>query len=343
MVGPFPPPYGGVSVHIYRLTNLLKDNFFFDFIDESPLKKKDYFNLRSFNFIKYFNKVRKTEILYIHSGSNIVRIFNLLIGRIFAKKIILVLHGFTSKPPKFIFFSNGIIYRIANIILVVNNDIKEKLFLPESKCIIKEAFLPPNEKQEPELPENIHKLILESKINNKVIISANAFRLEQYNDEDLYGLDLCIEVAKRLVNKKIPFIFIFVVSTIDQKPEIFHKNKELINQLNLKEFFYLISQKLSFVKLMEQSDIIVRPTNTDGDSLTIREGLFLNKKVLTSDVVKRPEGVTLFKNRDLQDFQQKLESMIKEKDLKKDILNDKKQFQLIEEFRRFYIELLEKV
>ena len=342
IIGPFPPPYGGVSVHISRFTNLLKNNFLFDFIDESPFRKKEYFNLRSLNFIQYFNKVRKTDVLYIHSGNNLLRILNLFIGKVFAKKIILVLHGFTSKPPGFIFYINGIIYRMANIIIVVNKDIKERLFLPEMKCILKEAFIPPNQDEEPELPENITQLILENKKNGKVIISANAFRLEKYNDEDLYGLDMCIEVAKRLVNKEISFIFIFVVSTIDQNPEAFYKNEALINQLNLKDFFYLTAEKLSFVKLMEQSDIIVRPTNTDGDSLTIREGLFLNKKVLASDVVKRPEGVFLFKSRNLNDFQEKLEKLIKEKDMKVDTLSNKEPFQIIEEFKRFYIELLER-
>jgi hypothetical protein len=93
---------------------------------------------------------------------------------------------------------------------------------------------------------------------------------------------------------------------------------------------------------MQLSDIIVRPTNTDGDSLTIREGLFLNKKVLASDVVKRPEGVVLFKNRDLNDMEEKVEKLIQEKDLNKDSSNDKNQFKIIEEFKKFYTELLER-
>ena len=93
---------------------------------------------------------------------------------------------------------------------------------------------------------------------------------------------------------------------------------------------------------MQQSDIIVRPTNTDGDSLTIREGLFLNKKVLASDVVKRPEGVILFKNRNLNDMEEKLEKLIAEKDLVKHSFDRENQCRLIQEFKRFYIELLER-
>lgn len=343
IIGPCPPPYGGVSVHISRFTNLLKTKFCFDFIDESPFRKKDYFNLRSLNFVRYKKKISTAEVLYIHSGNNLLRIFNLLAGKIFAKKIILALHGFTSKPPKFIFYINGIIYRMADIIIVVNTDIKERLFLPEKKCILKEAFIPPIPEEEPDLSEDITKLIAENKREGKVIICANAFRLEKYNDQDLYGLDMCIEVAKRLVNKEIPFIFIFVVSTIDQNPDAYFKNEALINQLNLNDHFYLTAQKLSFVKLMQQADIVVRPTNTDGDSLTIREGLFLNKKVLASDVVKRPDGVYLFKSRNLNDLEAKLEKLIEEKDINTDTLKDNNPFQIIEELKSFYSELLERV
>jgi glycosyltransferase involved in cell wall biosynthesis len=61
---------------------------------------------------------------------------------------------------------------------------------------------------------------------------------------------------------------------------------------------------------MEQSDIVLRPTNTDGDSLTIREALFLGKPILASDVVARPPGTIIFKTRDVQDMIQKLEQLL---------------------------------
>jgi len=74
--------------------------------------------------------------------------------------------------------------------------------------------------------------------------------------------------------------------------------------------FLLINEKASFVKLIEQSDMVIRPTNTDGDSLTIREGLYLNKIVLASDIVQRPEGTKLFKTRDAEDLFEKMKSFI---------------------------------
>ena len=310
IIGPCPPPYGGVSVHILRLNNLLQKQFDFDFIDESPIKKDEYFNIRSLNILIYLKKVYNSDILYIHSGRTLLRIFHLVIGSIFSKKIILALHGFTSAPPKFIFYIKGLIYRLANTIIVVNDDIKKRLYLPKKKCITKEAFIPPVLKEEPHLPGNIVEVLCNNKHNGKVVICANAFRLEKYRNQDLYGLDMCIETAHRLFKKNLSFIFIFIVSSIDEKTDVYSKMEKLIKKLNLCNHFFLRNEKLSFVKLMEQSNIIVRPTNTDGDSLTIREGLFLNKKVLASDVVERPDGVILFENRNINDLEMKLENLI---------------------------------
>ena len=70
------------------------------------------------------------------------------------------------------------------------------------------------------------------------------------------------------------------------------------------------------MKLIECSDIVLRPTNTDGDALTVREALFLGKKVLASDIVERPEGTILFKTRDIDDLEKRLSSIINERKLK---------------------------
>jgi glycosyltransferase involved in cell wall biosynthesis len=340
LVGPFPPPYGGVSVHILRFKNLLKEEFAFDFIDESPEKKNEIFNIRSLNIFRYLQKIGNADVVYIHSGSNLLRIYHLFVGRLLGKKIILVLHGFTSSPPKFVFYVKGLIYRLATTITVVNEDIKKRLYLPEKKCVTKEAFIPPLLKDEPPLPESIANLVCKSKDGGKVVICANAFRLEKYKDQDLYGLDMCIEVAKRLLTKDHSFIFIYIVSSIDDKADDYNKAQQLIRDLHLSNHFFLTNEKLSFVKLMQDSDIIVRPTNTDGDSLTIREGLFLNKKVLASDVVERPKGVVLFQSRNFDDLEMKLADLIRSKNIHAENTSQENSNKQNENFKKYYCDLI---
>jgi glycosyltransferase involved in cell wall biosynthesis len=341
LIGPYPPPYGGVSVHILRFKNLLKESFSFNYIDESPLQKKEYFNLRTFKIRAYFKNIANSDVIFIHSGTFLLRVFHTFVGKLFSKKTILVLHGFTSKPPKIAFLILGQIYRSADLVIAVNADIKNRLNLPERKCVIKEAFIPPTLEDEPELPAEIVDLLAKYKKAGTPIVCANAFRLEKYENQDLYGLDLCIEVTKRLVEKKVPLIFIFIVSTIRQNTELYLKNEALIKELNLSKHFFLINEKLSFVKLMEESDVVVRPTNTDGDSLTIREALFLNKIVLTSDVVKRPAGVKLFKNRDFDDFEMQLEMLLTEKN--NDSYTTEPRQDMNVELKKFYSGLIDEI
>jgi glycogen(starch) synthase len=62
--------------------------------------------------------------------------------------------------------------------------------------------------------------------------------------------------------------------------------------------------------VMKKLTIFVRPTYTDGDSISVREALALGIPVVASDTGYRPDGVILFKKGDLQDFMGKLRHAI---------------------------------
>ncbi len=338
ITGPVAPPYGGVSIHISRLTSLLDQKYHFDFIDESRVIKDQYFNIRKLNIWGYIKKIRKADLLYVNSGKAILRIAHIISARIFSKKTILVVHSFSTNKKRLSLLTQARFYKLANSIMAVNPEIKTKLSLKEN-CIVKDAFIPPFLDLEPQLPAYINEWLSRNVRNHETIICANASKLNTFQNQDLYGLDLCIEVSRRLMGKGIPFKFIFIVASIDKNEEEFLKNKTLISQFNLDNNFLLTADTLSFVNLMDKSDIILRPTNTDGDSLTIREALFLNKPVLASDIVKRPEGVKLFKNRDIDDLEMKLEEMMqyKSKSVKK--ANPKND---LDEIESFYYSLIER-
>lgn len=310
LVGPLPPPSGGVSVHMQRLSNVLKRDFDVDLIDEAKSIKNEFYNLRSLRFFEYFKKIRKADLIHIHSGTSFLRIIHLLAGRLFGKKMVLTLHYYPTRKTKFLRFIDELFYQIANKIIVVNANILRHITLPRNKCIINNAFLPPVMEEEPHLPTEVMKWIHDAKNSRKVIICANAWRLDMFNKHDLYGLDLCIEITRRLLAEKFDVGFIFNVATIDRSVELYAKYQALIKELDLQRHFFLISERLSFVRLIEQADIILRPTNWDGDSLTVREALMLGKQILASDIVERPAGTALFKTRDIADMELKLQQLI---------------------------------
>ncbi len=310
MIGPVPPPTGGVSIHIWRLYHLLKADFDIDFVDEFKIPKKEYFNLRSYNLFKYFSILKKSDVAFIHSGTNLLRIGHIIAAKLSGKKVVLTLHAYPGRKSYLIRKLHEFVFALADKIIIVNADFTERINLPKDKVVVKHAFLPPIIAEEKDLPGKVQQWIVDGRHRNAVIICSNAWRLDRWNNQDLYGVDMCIEATKRLVKKGVPVKFIFNVATTDKSVPLYENYVQQIQSSGLENVFHLANEQLSFVKLMQQADVVVRPTNTDGDSLSIREALYLGKPIITSDVVIRPEGSILHKNRDIDDFEKKISESI---------------------------------
>lgn len=336
ITGPLPPPFGGVSLHISRMVRLLEDNVFIDLVDESKPVKAEFFNIRSLNFYRYFRKLRKTDIFFIHSGVTALRYFHVMAGLIMSKKIILTLHSYPKRKNSVPRFLDNFFFRLANRIIIVNSDILSRLSLPKDKCILRPAFIPPDMDHEPVLPGEITGWISARKGEGKIIACLNASQLKTFNNEDLYGVDLCIDLARNLRSEELNVSFICTVSSIEENPELFERYSTLIRTYDLTTDFLLLNRKISFVRLIEKTDMVLRPTNTDGDALTVREALYLGKPVIASDVVKRPEGTILFKTRDLNDLKHKIVQVLKMMAGRKPDFKKEEHFN----YRKFYEELL---
>jgi glycosyltransferase involved in cell wall biosynthesis len=58
--------------------------------------------------------------------------------------------------------------------------------------------------------------------------------------------------------------------------------------------------------LIASSDVFVRPTTADGDSISVREALALGRRVVASDAVERPRGVFIHRTGDAADLARRL-------------------------------------
>ena len=316
IAGPILPPAGGISIHLQRLQQLLEDEFEFTFIDEASTIKKSVFNIRSLNLIRYFKLIIDADLFFIHSGNKYFKKLHIICGKLFRKKIIITLHGYGNERNYFLKKIDSFYFNLADKIVLVNHQITYKLLLKNSKCIVKHAFLPPAMNMEAALPESISKKINTARSSKSTIICANASKLITFDNQDLYGLDMCLELSKSLSANHYPHFFVFVVTSLSEGMERYENAVNQILKEKMEDHFMLLNKEISFVKLIEQADIVIRPTHTDGDALTIREGLFLQKTVLASDVVIRPEGTILFKNRDQSDLFEKVTSVILDKNMK---------------------------
>lgn len=308
LIGPIPDPKGGVSIHISRLYSLLAGDLPIVLVDESSNIKKDIFNIRSLNILKYLSIILSSDIIHIHSGVTLFRVFHLITAKVFFKKTIVTMHSLSHLSP-FKIKLNSIFLKLANKIIFVNESIPGKLNID---CkILKEAFIPPILENEPELPSDIENWLSLQTANGRLILAANASHIVMDNNVDLYGFDMCLEAIASLIKEQTSDIaLMLVIGASNNDTSLLQKYYDMIDSHNLDQYVLLTTQPVSFVKVIEHANIILRPTSTDGDALTIRESLFLNTPVIASDVVARPSGTITFRTRDQLDFQDKLSDTI---------------------------------
>ena len=265
-----------------------------------------------------------------------MRCFHLLIAKIlFRKRVLVTIHSIWGKTPVKIHLIR-LALKLADRVIAVNSDILEKLGLINS--VIQPAFIPPELDTEPELPAQISRWLENQRGQSRKIIAANAFRIELYEGQDLYGIDISLEMMRQLVHDQGQQIsLIFIISSVDRAGRKLDEYLQLIKEWELEDHILLACISLSFVKLINHADIVLRPTCTDGDALTIREALYFNKPVVASDMVTRPEGTVLFRNRDAKNLSEKVSHVLMDNEIPAAIIRERDYYRDL--YRTIYTQL----
>jgi len=320
IIGPFPPPHGGMAVHIERMKKYLEKNCLEHIVYcENKIKKyKNIVNIEPIGSYKKFIlqiPFLKSNILHFHTNDFRMKI---LLGwyKLFGKKIILTIHGETLHDQ--LTTSNALsryllLFSLKKLdkIICVNNKIKKEIMdlgFDAKKINVISAFILPNsdELKIKELPEFFSKI----RQKYKFLITANASRLSFYKDQDLYGIDLSIELMKLLLNNGYKNIgFLFIISDVGDH-YYYKEMQNLVRKYNLEGIFYFYTKPVAYPAVINMCDLFIRPSNTDGDALSLREALIFKKPAIASDVCKRPKGTILFRNRNVEDLYLKTTSVI---------------------------------
>ena len=119
--------------------------------------------------------------------------------------------------------------------------------------------------------------------------------------QDLYRFDMVPPLIKQL-ERDYPKIGLCtaVSGTFDEsyRQSIY----ELRESMGLRKRWFLIEGCGNAPALFKQCDMFIRPTMTDGDSVSVRECLYMGIPVLASDAVPRPHGCQLFACGDSNDL-----------------------------------------
>lgn len=312
--GMYPPPIGGVSMHIRRLICALnkigrvtlkdfipKQHYEVDFVIPVHKPYKEVLGL-------IFSRRR---LIHNEHFSYLLFLCFLLFGR---KHVI----GMTIHNQRSLLIKSKMKELICKMFFrqcqfIIMNDeffsykFSEKFKIPHDKIHILPAFLPPDISERRGLPD----FVLDFRKTHDFIISANGYKLRKDNGIDVYGLDLIIELINRLQSNGINAGLIFCLPVVGDKDYyIFIKNR--ITELNLNyNVLFVEGEKENGFEFWEVSDLFIRPTMTDMEGISVKEALYMGTPVIASDVCIRPKECILFKNRDKEDLYNKVYDLYK--------------------------------
>jgi len=310
IIGGYPPPYGGVTVHIKR---------FHEYCQEKNTRLKivtqfgtadhpDVISLRGNKLKKLFHLIRivrsfNGKIIHVHSS----RLNNLLWGgwliHWFGKSKIRVLTNhsgnFSIQTKKTLrnILTNRFIKMFDYIICVNDNQQKmfsEKLNVPLYRLPVIPSYIPMvntsfcGSKEVQEFVKKVH-----SKVRYLIVTTGY---LERY-----YGYDLLIEAIKK-IDMNIGLLFIFYTTSNKQY------KKELLPKISsFSNMWYLDNVRSDdMLYLIKKADILVRANSADTYGMVIGDAIKLGTPSIASDVCSRHPGTILFKTGDSADLIRKI-------------------------------------
>jgi len=303
-IGPMPPPMGGISIYLDRLSKKIEDEDII-FINESELSK--------IGFIKLLLLGKNNTYIY-HSPSSYRRILVYICTLFSSNHYIIVSHGQGLENS----YKNSNIlikYLIKQMILnakyiqIVGKHLEKFLLdigLPKDKIKVQNAFIePPLEDEEKILKTYPNDLDEFLNSREKIVVANAASIVFDKNGIDLYGLDMCIELTAKLKKEITNIGFIFALANEKANVEYLNKMKQKIKELGIEQNFYFLTGQKELWPLFKKANLMIRPTSSDGYGISIAEALYFGCPAIASDVSDRPEGTIIFKSRDINDLYEK--------------------------------------
>ena len=311
LIGPYPPPHGGVSVHVAQAYAELQRagvTCRIINIDRRAPTSPHYISIRgSFSLAwKLWLHVRAGWTLHLHTnGHNFkswaVALICGLAGRLGPGALLTLHSGMVPAYLKESTFWQRALARMAaksyDRIICVNPAIRDavaSLGIAPDRLEVAPAFIPARP-AELTLATGIEDWV---HAHTPLLSTALFFRPE-------YGFELLVRALARL-KLRYPNIGCLIMGSGEQQAEA----EDFIRRAGMGNQILLLGDVAHEVclALMSLSDLFVRPTLEDGDAISVREALSLGVTVVASNVGTRPPGAILFKAGDLEDLLSKLEA-----------------------------------
>lgn len=285
ILGKIPPPIGGVTIHVSRLLDALRDTAYshFHFLD---LGRNSLFTI--------LTSLLKFPVVHLNTSHVYFQLFTALLCLITKRKLILTFHG---DLGRYRWFKNTMVNlscRFCFVPIVQNQASLEKASLLNRRALLISAFIP-SPVRASATPE-INKLMLDFRSNYKYIFCTNACNLTfDKSGKEIYGISELVE----------KFSGIHQALLVISDPSGTYANY-VKKRTNLTINICFLSTLKDFGVILMHSDAFIRNTSTDGDSISIHEAIAASTPVFATNAVPRPPECILYDDLSKIDFIQHL-------------------------------------
>jgi len=316
-LGPFPPPHGGVQTNLGAIREYLRRRQIpCAVINITRHRKEDadevYYPDNAFELVRLLYKLR-FDIVHLHLGGNLTNrllALSLVCCLRPGARSVLTFHsggyhgspeGQSARPGTL----RGFVLRRFDRLIGVNQQIVElfhKFGVPpeRTRFIAPHAFSNSTETAgEDRLPASIEDFLAR---HSPVFSTVGLLEPE-------YDLQLQIEVMESILAKH-PKAGLIIVGAGSLEPEL---RTQIASKPYASEILLYGDLAHHYtMQVIARSDAFLRTTHYDGDSVSVREALYLGTPVIASDNGMRPEGVRLIPGRDKAALENEIEACLEE-------------------------------
>lgn len=133
------------------------------------------------------------------------------------------------------------------------------------------------------------------------LVVSGTGRLVAVGGQDLYGLDVFVRAAKRVLERLPQAGFAYVIAHAGDAG-LLQAGLDYVRDHQLQDRVAILVCDLPAPALWAAGDIVLRPTLDDGDAVSIREAMYLGVPCIASDAVGRPTGCATYRTGDADDL-----------------------------------------
>ncbi|GMV40045.1 MAG: hypothetical protein AMXMBFR64_17610 [Myxococcales bacterium] len=299
LVGVFPPPLGGVSVHLQRLAARLEDQGVSVMRQGAPTGPP-FFGYH----LEVLRRTRGAHVVHAHLHGAAHLALLAALART-CRRVVLTIHGDNVVGPALEGHRSraavtGAALRSLHAVVCVNPRIQQEVLalgVRHERTLVAPAFLPPDERT---LSTDVLPEVAAFVDRHRPVLSASAFTFDLHRGILLYGQDQLVELVARLAPSLPDLGLVVHLSRTDgPSAERFAATRALARERGVDDRVLWVPGSRDLGPTLARSDALIRPTATDGDAVSVREALHLGVPVVASDAVGRPEGTHVARSGDL--------------------------------------------